>query len=309
MDHNTAALLIRRLSIFLLIAIPVYVVCLLISGLIVPPRLNKNLLYRRQPGHSLTRFAEAKETKNVDILFIGSSHCYRGFDPRIFAEAGYRTFNLGSGSQTPSQSELLIDRYLDQLNPKIVIYEVYGMTFCIDGIESTIDLISNDKNDWSSVKLALRQRNLKVANTLIYSELMNIFHLAKTSEPLTRYGDTYITGGYVSSNEKARPASHAKETWIIKNDKIESFERILDKLRKRNIKILLVQAPIAYGRFSQISNRADFDKVMERYGYYVNFNNIMHLNDTVDFYDSHHLNQSGVNQFNREIMQYLKYAN
>ena len=52
------------------------------------------------PGHSLLRFREAQETKNIDILFIGSSHTSKGFDNRLFAQHNLRAFNMGTGLQT-----------------------------------------------------------------------------------------------------------------------------------------------------------------------------------------------------------------
>lgn len=38
--------------------------------------------------------------ENIDILFMGASHCYRGFDTNVTEEMlGCNTFNLGSSSQ------------------------------------------------------------------------------------------------------------------------------------------------------------------------------------------------------------------
>ena len=92
-------------------------------------------------GHLFTRVKEAKETKNPDILFLGSSHAYRGLDPRIFAEEGITSFNLGSSSQTPINTQVLLHQYLDQIQPKMVIYEVYAGTLTSDGVESSLDLL------------------------------------------------------------------------------------------------------------------------------------------------------------------------
>ena len=88
-----------------------------------------------------------RKIKNVDVLFLGSSHAYRGFDPRIFRKRGYSSFNLGSSAQTPSQTKVWLKRYLKHLNPKIVIYEVYPGTFSSDGIEASLDLV-----DWFFVE-------------------------------------------------------------------------------------------------------------------------------------------------------------
>lgn len=52
-------------------------------------------------GHLFSRVRDAEKMKNPDILFLGSSHAYRGFDTRIFSKHGITSFNLGSSAQTP----------------------------------------------------------------------------------------------------------------------------------------------------------------------------------------------------------------
>ena len=67
---------------------------------------------------------EAKEVKNVDILILGSSHSYLGIDTRTFNNIGYSAFNLGTTAQTPIQTELLLNRYLNSINPKIIVNKI-----------------------------------------------------------------------------------------------------------------------------------------------------------------------------------------
>ena len=70
------------------------------------------------------RFREIRDYKNIDLLFLGSSHSYRSFDTRLFTDAGYTSFNLGSALQTPFNSYYLLREYFDQLKPKVVILSV-----------------------------------------------------------------------------------------------------------------------------------------------------------------------------------------
>ena len=48
-----------------------------------------------------------------------------------------------------SKSEYLLKKYIDSLNPKLVIIEVFPGTIVIDGIESSLDLLANDYMDWN----------------------------------------------------------------------------------------------------------------------------------------------------------------
>jgi hypothetical protein len=116
---------LKSITIFSLSTIGIYILLIIVWGEIAPDILKKNMNYRiGSKGHMYSRIQELRETKNIDILFLGSSHSYRGFDTRIFSGNGYKSFNLGSSSQTHIQSNILLKRYIDQLIPKLVIYEV-----------------------------------------------------------------------------------------------------------------------------------------------------------------------------------------
>ena len=138
-----------------------YAGCVFLSGLIFPSSTTRNLKYPLGSyGHLNSRVKDIKNHSDVDVLFLGSSHAYRGFDPRIFKKHGITSFNLGSSSQTPIQTEILLNRYLNSLNPKLVVYEVYPGFLRNDGVESALDLIANDKIDFLTIKMSL---NLKKA--------------------------------------------------------------------------------------------------------------------------------------------------
>ena len=73
--------------------------------------------FRIAERSSRLRFNEVRLYENLDILFIGSSHAYRTFDPRFFNSMGLRTFNLGSTAQTPLNTYYLLKIYAKSLNP------------------------------------------------------------------------------------------------------------------------------------------------------------------------------------------------
>lgn len=90
-------ILIKRLVLFSCFSLLFYIVLLCVWGDLMPGQLKKNLnYYPGGYGNLNTRLKEAKTKGKVDILFLGSSHAYRGFDVRLFEQAGYSCFNLGS---------------------------------------------------------------------------------------------------------------------------------------------------------------------------------------------------------------------
>ena len=295
----------RMLLKFIPFLIVAYGILLLGWGNNIPLYFRGNLNYRiESKGHAFTRFKEVKTIGKVDILFLGSSHTYRGFDVRLFQEMGYKVFNLGSSSQTPIQTNILLNRYLDKLRPEIVFYEVNLPDFSSDGVEASLDVIANDWVDWEAIKMAFKINHLKTYNTLFYGYIYEMLGFkAKHDEPLEKLGEKYIKGGYVEKKLTYNKRLDARLRGVILNqDQLEVFESIIAKLKKKKIKFYLVQAPVTTSYYNSLTYAKDFDSLMRTYGNYLNFNEIMHLNDTLDFFDAHHLNQIGVEKFNKELI-------
>lgn len=285
-----------------------YLTFLFVWGSCAHPLFKPNLNYRiGSYGHMHSRLAEIKNYSDVDILFLGSSHAYRGFDTRTFLNDGYKSFNLGSSSQTPLQTKVLIKRYLKNLNPKLVIYEVFPTTFSIDGVESTLDIIANDVNDSLSLKLVLENNNIKSYNTLIYGYMQDFMGLNKSfSEPIIKGKDKYISGGFVEKELSFyKPIEFETKEISLRNNQLESFSEIVQILKNQNIELILVYAPIPSVNYNRFSNNYYFDSIMSSYSIYYNFNEILSLNDSLHFYDSHHLNQNGVDIFNKKLIEIL----
>jgi hypothetical protein len=275
-----------------------------------PEFMHFNLNYRLgSKGHSYSRFKEAKNVESVDLLILGSSHALRGFDPRIFAEAGFTTFNLGSSSQTPIQTLTILHRYLDKINPSFVIYEVYPETFEKDGVESALDIIANDRNDYHSLLMSLKVNHIKVYNTLMYAVMRDALKMNTSfNEPeiKKKEKDRYIPGGYVEREiEYFKPYLQPVHTIDVKNQQLNAFNQILSILRDKKINFFLVYAPITKSNYLSYSNSAEYDSLMNISGNYFNFNELLDLNDSIHFYDGDHLNQLGVNIFNKSLIEIL----
>jgi hypothetical protein len=303
MSANIKKFIIKLLS-FIPFVFAIYIILVCFWGEFGSPFLKKNLFFEKSSSGLLhTRLQEVKKTNNIDLLVLGSSHAYRGFDPRKFKEAGISMFNLGSSAQTATQTEILVDKYIDKLNPKIILYEVYPNTFSFDGVESALDLIANEDIDSQIIKMCFKMKHILVINTLIYAsyrEILNedIFYIEKAHD-----GDTYISGGFVEKTKvEFNSAKHGKSKWEFNKSQFDSFERVLNKLKKKGIKVYLINAPIPNNYYKSVSNNAEFDKIMQSYGTYYNFNGKVDLNDSIDFYDSTHLNQTGVVKFNEKLI-------
>lgn len=73
------------------------VFCILCIGI---GKFFRYLLSDDASSYTRVTFHEMYEQDNIDILFVGSSLCYKGFIPEIFDEKlGLNTFNAGTSGQ------------------------------------------------------------------------------------------------------------------------------------------------------------------------------------------------------------------
>ncbi len=311
----------RSILAFVFILIPVYVLIVGLVHLYAPDNLRLNIKYKKGGnGHLYTRLREADTTKNIDILVLGSSHAYRGFDPRVFEKSGYKIFNLGSSSQSHVQTEFLVKKYLHQINPKIVIYEVYLNVMQNDGLESFIDLTSNLKNPLELLGMTFKINSVLAYNTWIAASTEFLIEGRNTQfiEPLRKKDDMYITGGFIErDNGKIESDQIIEERHIRPKLRQEhAFGNTLKYLRNNNIEVILVQTPINTSYYQQFINGDYFDKYFEKFvkeelaKQYINFNKYsIGLDNKQHFYDLHHLNQEGVQLFNTEFIEILENSN
>lgn len=289
----------------------IYIICVNLAGHFLPGFINKNLKFKQGlTGFMHSRLIDADAISNsIDILFIGSSHAYRGFDTRYFLENGFSSFNLGSSNQTPKQSELLLKHYLPALKPRLVVFEVFPETFEMDGVESSVDIISNSNNQFLAFKEAYQQNHIISWNTLLFRLGFNLFNPTFHEDTLTQE-DHYIVGqGFVESLSHSVKFQDNIESkfWNLRDDQLASFVGIIKLLKNLNINFVLVQAPTTKKYYTSYLNNAIIDSKFSQYGYYYNFNKInLNLTDSIDFYDSNHLNQKGVLKFNSGLIKLIK---
>lgn len=297
-----------RLSLFLLFSIVAYVTLVILFGMYAPATIKKNLIYTVEDGYENTysRLQEVQGIKDVNMLVLGSSRAYRGYDPRIFLRENISVFNLGTSSQTPVQTEFLAARYIEQLSPKVVIVDVYPKLFASDGTECMVDLLQNTPVDKGLAGLTVKINNIKGYNSLIYCSYRQLFGLNKhLQERKVVDSEYYISGGYVETYKSYEPSINYEENFIILEKQMESFDRMIKKLKERGMKVIMVQSPMTAKGYSLQRNNEAMDSIFSQKGTYYNFNKILQLPDSL-FYNDDHLSQKGVEIFNTKLIEVMR---
>lgn len=300
---------LKRAIGFLAFSLVIYLFLLFSFGLYSPRFLKKNLIVPRgSQGFMNTRLKDVDTTRNIDILFIGSSHSYRGYDPRIFQRNNLRVFNLGSSAQTPLQTEWLLHRYLKQLNPKLVVIDVYPYLFANDGVESSLDILSNGRIDASVNSMVLRVNNICTYNTYFYCLFRQIFNLDTGYKESPSKGlDTYVMGGYVEKKvyPRKKPLLQRSLSIELEGKQFDALARIVAELKTKGIDYVLVQAPLPKYTYNTYTNNDSFDSTIQVFGPYINSNKLLDLPNEM-FLDDNHLNQDGVSRYNDTLIKLVK---
>lgn len=298
--------LVSKISI---ITFCIYIGAVCVFGYAYPKfyhKTHRNIPYRPSSyGHLKSRIADIPNFQNVDILVIGSSHAYRGFDPRIFEKHGLTLFNLGSSSQTPRQSYFLLKEYIDTIQPSMVIFEVYPRMFALEGVEAVTDLISNDNLSFSLVEHAILYGDIITLNTLIYRVFDELVLRNTYEEPVKRGNDTYVSGGYVETDTGFHRQVEITESkpFHFKDEQFKYFEKALSLLKARGISFVFIQTPVTSALAEVQKTPEVFIEKMKSLGVYIDYQKNSNYIDSIDFVDANHLSQHGVNIFNKLLIK------
>jgi hypothetical protein len=266
-------------------------------------------------GYTLLRLEEAKKAKDIDILFIGSSHIYRGIDTRIFEQNNIKAFNLGTSLQTPLNTYHLLEEYLPTMRPKYVVLDLYWSPLLDEGTEASIDILSNAEVSKNMAKMALKSRNLVVINTLLISAIHQALSPRDTSVQQEYNGDNYIPGGfaepaYIKNILTAQQlAAIEKKEFTPNAMQIRYIHRSINLCKEYGAEVLLMVVPVTAEYKKTLIGYDDYTaklkKIARRNDVPIidyNLQNDFALSTEYDFFDEDHLSKTGVHKFNKRLI-------
>jgi hypothetical protein len=281
-----------------------YALCrITISG--IPLIYRTSEAYAWKGGNTYRKFIDYDRNAKYDVIVIGSSHAYRGYDPRIFKANGISLFNLGTNAQTPLNSYQLTRNYIRSGNCKLVLLEVYDASLASDGFESCADLVQNVSSDKAAFDIASAYTNPQIINML----LLRLINSGKA--PM--YADSfYVENGYSEKKDSIKkdlPRSQYESKIGPKPEQLDQLEKTLEYLEANGIRTAVVTHP-----FPKKKSRENHLKFHEAVGKICSRHQVEYFDFAFDhdfsvndcFYDASHLNQNGVSQFNARLIRELK---
>lgn len=281
--------------------------------------------------------------ENIDVLFVGSSHCYFSFVPSITDKIfGKNTFNAGSSSQGMDASYELIREANKENDLEQVYLEVYyRMGADGENEDRTLMMGTNAISDYMNPSLRKWLFLLRASSKEHY---VNSFIVArrdwkklfepeyvknllqkKLTDEYKNYEYAYVTDevqayqgkGYVTNNGVA-PEYYYFQCWPIyvegfSKDWERDLKRIIQYCEDEEIELTLVSAPMPNFALAGMGNYDDYPKkvyeIIEgtdvKY-YDFNFCKEEYIPNTSSiFRDSDHLNTEGAELFSTVFAQFF----
>lgn len=253
-------------------------------------------------------FYEMYEQDNIDVLFAGSSHCYRAFVPQILdSELKMNTYNVGTSSQHLDGSYMAIQEAVRYNDIKHIYLELYyaiafteeykdrtemTQTYIIsDYLRPSLDklqyLLNASTNDYYVNSFIPARRNW---NNFFDADYVKNLIIKKQSDAYKNYKYTYITGdtewyagkGYVANNEVVENWNYFSDSgWdnidinSISDDWFHSLADIIAFCDKKGISLTLISVPMSNFLLAASENYDDYIKLVR---------NII-VDTDVDYYD------------------------
>lgn len=264
-------------------------------------------LQRPVTGYSLLRFREVEDFGRADVVVVGSSHAYRSFDTAWLGDRGVRAFNLGSTSQVPVVSARLLERYLEPLDPDVVIVDVYSEVMRLSGTESLVDLLRNRGVTPDLVRAAADLGTIEAWNAvLVHATSVDTWHVDQRDVEQTSNNGIYVAGGFVRRERLRREDRDFRDVpGPFADSQIEGLARIARLVEQSGRRLVFVATPLPYATLAQIDDYDVFRSIVSDVASahdatFLDFNgeaSVPELHDPALYFDADHLNARGVDAF------------
>lgn len=263
-------------------------------------------VYNLKGGNTYRKFHEYDPALHYDVITLGSSHAYRGYDPHIFREAGISLYNLGSTAQTPINSFAILKAYITKANTGLVLLDCYENAMALDGMESTADLSQNITSDAAVLRMFTAIRDPRILNMFTIRKLM-------ADEPAAYADSSYVEAGFSTKTDSAKgEIDYGLDlTFELGERQPEYLVKCIRYCQEQGIPIVLVTHPLpkASNRPRHDAFHAVIDSVCQVTGVeYLDyaFEHGLPLNDRDHYYDHNHFNRAGVRIYNPKLIGDLR---
>lgn len=259
-------------------------------------KVFRYLLIDDTTSYTRITFHEMYEQENIDVLFVGSSHCYRSFIPEIFdKELGVTTFNGGTSNQNLDGSYMIIKEAARYNNIKHIYLEIYynvafakykertemtGTYIISDYLKPSLDkfqyLFNASTKEHYPNSFILARRNW---SKFFDEDYIKNLIIKKGTDAYKNYEYAYVTRGgvewytgkgYVANKETIEDWNYfSSNGWNsislenISEDWFHSLKEIIAFCDKKEISLTLISAPMPNYLLAGVGNYDEYVKLIQ----------------------------------------------
>ena len=301
-------LFIRKLLLFLGIALVLYLT--LFGALFFVRTFNIPVIFRTtqgnifRGGYTYVTFRQFNPKEKYDIILLGSSHAYRGYDPAIFREHGYKMFNLGTNSQTNLVAYFIAKNYIKKENCNTVIIDIYDRVFMTSTLESISDIVQNINSNKTALEICLALKDIRTINMLTM-RVFNNFHGVFNADTAG------VDHGFIPYNTQLRLNGKQKDLdFETSEGTVEYFAKLIEYLHSEGINIIVAEHPVPLiytipkEQHAEMLNK--INPILKKYD--VPFYDHLYDSTMVDiqyYANENHLSISGIKKYNDILLNEL----
>ncbi|MBM3447853.1 MAG: hypothetical protein FJX90_01955 [Bacteroidetes bacterium] len=258
------------------------------------PNLQRNGGQELQMMHDLT-----SNHVKYNVVVLGSSHAYRGYDPRIFEREGLSLFNAGTSAQNAKGSLVLYNEYLKDRGD-VFILDVYDPVFELEGTESNMRLIQNVPTNEAALALVQQEWEMYTLNALAV-------RLASLHPPDESPNADYVKNGFCEKKGILFAVDPLNDSVFDANEEMfVAFETMIKQMQVDGKRVVLCSHPLP----ASAGLHSYHDKFLERFTPFIQRYGLTYIDLTYytegfglnEFADFSHLNQQGVELYNRLLL-------
>lgn len=264
------------------------------------------------------------EENTVDVLVLGSSHAYQGFNTAVFwKEYGIAAFNLCGAAQPIWNTYYYLEEALKTQTPKAIILDTYYLHMTDDYTDASTAIKNTYGLKWSDTKKEAIKASFnteETGNQYFFSILQ--YH--------SRYSDLKQSDFAPYQTNKAMYENHKgfycyfKSTAVTERDltnikyfnmmtdKVEYYYRkIIELAKSKNIPIIVTAIPFNaenyhQGFFNVAKLIAEEEYSVPFYNFVTDYKEELAIDYKTDFSDNQHLNYSGNTKLTRFFGKLLR---
>lgn len=301
------------------------VICFLIILFVTLWKVSDVLSFKFAEGNTIVGDFYKLDKNKVDVLFVGSSHCYVNFNNgELWDDYGIASYNLGSSDQPMWNTYYYVKEALKTQKPKLIVLEAYGLTYDFEYSEESRIIKSTYGLRWSADKIKNVLVSTPPGTRKSFLVEYGRYHSRYSS---LNQGDFYQDSEYLDSTNywhykgtkgqyligRINPITLNDVSGITESSDIhpkaeEYYRKILELAKEKNIPIAVVVTPFDVMDPSEQSKLIRGAEIAAEYD--VKFLNCNLLYDEIgmdgwDYYDLVHMTESGSRKFSKYIGAYL----